>query len=388
MNRTTIALFEFRRFFKWKQELLGLLMVAAGYLLFQLWPVITAKLQTNYPVAIEAALLSNSPDASSAQLPILDGFVFTLIDSPLQPGDNNDYAAVLSADFKLTVAKAASWQQKLQKGLQQWQQQRLLAALPLNAEQQQLLHQLPKLPLAYTQQDEQAVSYHGFASAVLILLAIGVFSSFAYFISSITAEKQQRVTEQLLTIIPASQWLDGKILGISLLSVKAIATNCLWALIIALFYSQSKGITLASLTPAWPVLLSTLLWVFSGLLLVNLFLAAFAATIDDPNHSSRNLVMLLPLVPIGLAFSVNDNAEGLLMQLLSWFPLTSFAAMPMRLCLSEVPWWEVAGAFALMLAFTYWLRQVGQRLFLLGIRMYGKEPAWSDILALCWRRLD
>ena len=32
-------------------------------------------------------------------------------------------------------------------------------------------------------------------------------------------------------------------------------------------------------------------------------MAAFAAGIDDPNHSSRSILMFLPALPVGLAYS-------------------------------------------------------------------------------------
>ena len=78
--------------------------------------------------------------------------------------------------------------------------------------------------------------------------------------------------------------------------------------------------------------------------------SGFAATIDDPNHSSRSIMMFLPAAPLGLAFSVMDNAEGLMMQILSLFPLTSFAAMPLRMANSAVPMWEWALSLALFMA--------------------------------------
>jgi ABC-2 type transport system permease protein len=90
-------------------------------------------------------------------------------------------------------------------------------------------------------------------------------------------------------------------------------------------------------------------------------------------------MMFLPAAPLGLAFSVMDNAEGLMMQILSIFPLTSFAAMPLRMANSEVPLWQWLLSLALLIGCLWWFKAAASRVFALGIRMYGKEPDWADI---------
>jgi ABC-2 type transport system permease protein len=85
-------------------------------------------------------------------------------------------------------------------------------------------------------------------------------------------------------------------------------------------------------------------------------------------------------VPLGVVFSAMDNAEGTLMHILSLFPLTSFAAMPMRMASVSVPWWEWVLSLVLLIACLFWLKNAASRVFELGIRMYGKEPEWSLLM--------
>ena len=90
--------------------------------------------------------------------------------------------------------------------------------------------------------------------------------------------------------------------------------------------------------------------------------------------------MFLPALPVGLAYSGIDNAEGTMMQVLSVFPLTSFAAMPLRMAHTDVPMWQWSLAVALLLACLWWFKSAATRVFTLGIRMYGKEPSWKQLL--------
>ena len=49
---------------------------------------------------------------------------------------------------------------------------------------------------------------------VIVLMLMTVFTGMSYIFVSITGEKQIRVTEQVVSAIPAQAWIDGKILGL------------------------------------------------------------------------------------------------------------------------------------------------------------------------------
>jgi ABC-2 type transport system permease protein len=92
-------------------------------------------------------------------------------------------------------------------------------------------------------------------------------------------------------------------------------------------------------------------------------------------------MMFLPGIPVGLAFSMINNAEGAMMQFLSIFPLTSYAAMPLRMANTSVPMWQWLLSVSLLVLCMWWLKTAATRIFELGIRMYGKEPDWSLLLS-------
>lgn len=381
MTRWTIAKFEFLRFFKWKQELIGLGLMLFFMLLTSSWPLLKNAMDNDYRVAVLA----------DGSLPSMNGYQFSQLDATqtdtVKQGLGEVWDLVVEVrdnQLQLTAEKSASWVDAVQPTLRQWQQKRVINALPLTAEQHQVLQQLPKVELHYTKQqqtDDNRKLRKLINIAIVSLLMIGFFAGFGYMFTAITTEKQQRVTEQLLTMITPRQWMDGKIIGISLFALKSMLTYAVFGLIAMQAFSlmQGKGWAALPLSPLdW---LFTLSYVLLGLVILNSFLAGFAATIDDPNHSGRTSIMLLPALPLGLVFTAINNVEGSMMQVLSWVPLTSFAAMPLRLTNSDVPWWELLGSLGLLLVFMYWLRAAAARLFALGIQMYGKEPDWRDIRA-------
>lgn len=382
MKIWTIALFEFKRYFKWKQELIGIGLMALIFALTSLWPVLKNALDKDYQVAIVT---------SSAKLPQLQGFKFQQLNPDHQAdavkGLGDVWHAVVVADatsLQVTYHEKASWQSRLNSSLRSWQQQQQITALPLSDEQKALISRLPEIKQNFINLESGAKDDKGqkmVSGGLLFLLSIGIFSGFGFMFTAITTEKQNRVTEQLLTLLTPQQWIDGKILGISLFCLKSMLTSGLLFFLIlqAVRFAGDKAPLSIQMTPF--EIGSALLFVGLGLLLVNSFMAGFAATIDDPNHSSRSIVMFLPSVPLALAFSVMDNAEGLMMQILSIFPLTSFAAMPLRMANAEVPLWQWALSVLLLIGALFWLKSAASRVFALGIRMYGKEPSWSDIFA-------
>ena len=125
--------------------------------------------------------------------------------------------------------------------------------------------------------------------------------------------------------------------------------------------------------------LLSLIFVLLGTVLINALLAGFSATIDDPNHSSRSTVMLVPMLPIFLSFSVVSEPDSTLATVMSILPISSFAMMPARLLQTDVAVWEWLLSLVLLAAFVYWMRNVAGRLFAMGIQYYGKEPGWKEI---------
>jgi ABC-2 type transport system permease protein len=67
MKIWTIAIFEFKRYFKWKQELIGIGLMLLIFTLSSLWPLLKNALDKDYNVAILA---------TNSNMPELEGFQF------------------------------------------------------------------------------------------------------------------------------------------------------------------------------------------------------------------------------------------------------------------------------------------------------------------------
>jgi ABC-2 type transport system permease protein len=89
--------------------------------------------------------------------------------------------------------------------------------------------------------------------------------------------------------------------------------------------------------------------------------------------------MMLPLIPIAIAFGALKDPDTLFMRILSFLPPTSPTVLPARLILGEIIWWEIVLSVAIMAASIWLMRRVAGRIFEASILTYGKEPGMGEL---------
>jgi ABC-2 type transport system permease protein len=97
--------------------------------------------------------------------------------------------------------------------------------------------------------------------------------------------------------------------------------------------------------------------------------------------------MLLPLLPMILAFFTMDSPSGWALSFLSYFPLTAFAAMPVKMSLIDLPLWQPLLSLSMTLILCFWARTSAGKLFKMGMSMYGKEPSVKDMMVWMLRKI-
>ena len=376
-----VAEWEFRRYFKWKDQILGLLIFlalgAVGYAASRLATggrdpvtVATAGVDLETPAGGRVRLVP-APADSGARAELLsdgeargiltrrpDGSFELLVEK--DPGYLPELRALL-ADFVLNEQLTAS-------GLSQAELQRVLSPPVLEVQFTD-----PLRGRSSTAEKIAAGVFQG-----LVLLAI--FTSMAYMLTGITGEKQLRVTESITVIIPPQAWIDGKMLGIGAYALATIANMVVGGLFLALLAKLAWGFSLPAVIVRPSVMLVLIVYSMLGLLLWNAFFGAFASTIDDPNTSTRTSVMFLPIIPVAMTVSVMRDPDHISSRVLSLFPITSPSAMPVRVIMSGASWPEIVASLALLIATIWFVRLLAGRIFEIGMLMYGKEPTFGEML--------
>jgi ABC-2 type transport system permease protein len=217
-----------------------------------------------------------------------------------------------------------------------------------------------------------------FVATGIVILAI--FTSMAYLLTGITGEKQLRVTESLVSFVSPQAWIDGKILGIGAYALVNIANIAVGSVLLLLVANVGWGLDLPRAVARPGILLLLFLFCVLALALWNSVFAAFAATLDDPNTSTRTSLMFVPMLFVGLAcWVVLRDPDSTLARVLAIFPLTSASALPIRAILSDVGAPETIVAAVLLIGTIWFVRRAAGRIFEIGILMYGKEPSFAEI---------
>ena len=216
------------------------------------------------------------------------------------------------------------------------------------------------------------------------LMIMAVFLSFAYQFTAITGEKQLKITEQIVSAISPQVWMDGKIFGITLTGLSSMFTYSLLGIIGGILFFQFTDVPVSTILDYLylPSILLYLPFALTGILIWNAILAAIASVITDPNNSGKSALMFLPLLFVVASFLVIRDPDSGLAVFLSWFPLTSATSMPMRWAITEVGTWQLFGSFFILVATFYFLRKLAAKIFRVSILISGKEPSWSEIFKL------
>ncbi len=199
-------------------------------------------------------------------------------------------------------------------------------------------------------------------------------------------ERENRTLEILMTTLTPNQFIIGKIVG---LTGVALTRPLIWLLLALPF--------LAALWRGLPPLYqqavdgSFILWVAAfllpGIVLFFGLNSAASVLIADPRFSGQlsGLVSMWPMVSIFLGlFIVMDIAQNVVI-FFSFFPLTSFMVMPMRLAAGDVPAWQVVASWLILALSAVGSLWLAARLFRAGLALAGKTLTWPPVRA--WLRL-
>ncbi|MFZ1381247.1 MAG: ABC transporter permease [Scrofimicrobium sp.] len=190
-------------------------------------------------------------------------------------------------------------------------------------------------------------------------------------------EKQTRTVEILLSAIPATALLGGKILGNSLLAITQTALVLLSGYVGLLITGQSAILSMVSASAIWFVVF----FIFGFVLVASIFAASasLVSRIEDTG-SVLSPVMMLTMLPyfVVIIFGTNQTV----MTVASYFPFTSTVAMPLRMVTGAVPLWEPLLALLILVASDLLVVVIAARIYRASLLKMGPRirlrEAWAS----------
>jgi len=215
-----------------------------------------------------------------------------------------------------------------------------------------------------------------------ILLMMSIFSSSGYLLQGLGEEKENRVMEILLSSVSSAQLLIGKVIGLGaggLLQIVVWMVSAGVMLKLALD-NFSDVIGVLNVTPEFLVL--GVIYFILGYLLVAVLMAGAGAIAPTAREGQQMSVLFtLPVIlPIYFMALIMEHPENIVVQILTFIPITSPMTIMMRLGLSEITSWEIAVSIVLIALSIVGCFILAKKLFRTYLLMYGKRPDLRQIL--------
>ncbi|MBD3165699.1 hypothetical protein GF324_03810 [bacterium] len=381
-----VARWEFRRFFKWKDGLILFGFMMAGLFVFQLFG---SFLEDKPPEGAKIVV-----QASTDEFPVPDDSdAFTYRSMPeadrdelahLLQDDEADAALIVHApdSLELLVEKKPAWIDFLEAELTEARKLAGIEPYGLTSERLDELLASVDVELVFLSPDRERTSKGELMVALFLVLmmVMGIWVGGALTFVSITGEKQNRITEYILSAVTPQVWIDGKILGMAGVGVAYVV---FFLGLLTALASLVNAFAFFFIPIEWSIHVSSILMMAVvlalGYLMWFTFIGAIAATVNDPNTSNRGMVMMLPMVPLLLALGALKNPDSVLMTVLGMVPFTAPTVFPARLALGDPAFWEFLTAVTGLVVMTWILRNYAGKVFAMAILMTGKEPTWAEM---------
>jgi len=184
---------------------------------------------------------------------------------------------------------------------------------------------------------------------VTFLFYIVILTSSSLMLNSITGEKQNRVMEILMTSVTPREMLSGKIIALGLTGLLQTVVWLGSGMLLLNLSGQTFALSAAFQLPVSLLLWGILFFVFGYAIYASL-MAGLGALVPNLREASQaTTVIVIPMViPLVFINQLIQQPDSLLVVILSIFPLTSAPAMMARLANIQVPLWQILLSLALL----------------------------------------
>jgi ABC-2 type transport system permease protein len=236
----------------------------------------------------------------------------------------------------------------------------------------------------------------------LIYITMLVYGSVV--MQGVIEEKTSRVVEIIISSVKPFQLLMGKVLGIGAMGLVQMS---FWAVLIAAgttfsgtiigmigppsgsnlpdSASQAEildaiGFTIPDLGPE--VFIWFVLFFLGGYLLYATLFAGIGSSVEQQQDAQSLMIPVMMPIIVSIMFlqAVLEAPNSTLSVALSLFPFTAPIPMVVRIAMIDVPFWQIALSFSLLIGTFIGAVWVSSRIYRIGILSYGKKPSLKELI--------
>ncbi|HAM96375.1 MAG: hypothetical protein UR96_C0005G0003 [candidate division WS6 bacterium GW2011_GWC1_36_11] len=242
---------------------------------------------------------------------------------------------------------------------------------------------------SYTYDDNGKLVKEGFEKyllpiASLVIFFMAVFISSSFLLQSVSAEKENRMIETILSIVDKKSLMFGKMIG--LMGVMFVQLSTWLVLGLGIYKVVMGKFSLPIPIDFTNIDLSLLPLNIFLILMGFLFFAAImtgTGAVGTGAEDSRNLssiFIILSIFPIYLMQLLITDPNGTIATVLSYFPFTSFMVLLIRNSFGALPLPELILGIFTSVVYVVAAMYIAMKLFELGCLMYNRRPSLKEVL--------
>ena len=206
--------------------------------------------------------------------------------------------------------------------------------------------------------------------------------------TNVATEKSSRAMEVLITSAKPTAMMFGKVLASCIAGFTQLVLVFGTAILLYNVNKEALANPLIASIFDIPIELFIYLIVFFVLgFLIYAFLygavGSTASKLEDINTSVMPITYLFIIAFMVVMFSMTSGSvDNLAMIICSYIPFTSPMAMFTRICMSTVPWYEIAISIGILVGSTVGIGVLSAKIYRVGVLLYGKPPKITSILKM------
>lgn len=227
-----------------------------------------------------------------------------------------------------------------------------------------------------------------------VLFFLGVFMGAQHLLQSVSEEKENRMIETMLSVIPPTTLIFGKIVGLSLVVLTQIA---IWtSAAVGLFFASQQHAVLAAVVEKDSLgevftffnIATILLLTFLGFLFFASLMVGVGAvgTSARESQSLSSFFVISAVLPIYFITTILSDPSGVLATVFSYFPTTSAFVLMIRHAIGALEVWELLLGLVVNVLFVVVGMWLAVKCFLLGMLLYNRRPTWKELAAVLLKR--
>ena len=219
-----------------------------------------------------------------------------------------------------------------------------------------------------------------FLAGFLFILA--TVSSSGYLLQALTAEKENRTAEVMITSLTPLQLVGGKSVGLMAVSLSQLAI-WLGVAIVAIAVAGRYVPELRGLHVSPDLVVIILLYFLPAYVLIAGLMTAIGAIMPDQQQGQQiaGLLNMMFFIPYFLAAILFTNPNGPLAVALTLFPTTAFTAITVRWGMTTIPTWQLAASWVILVVSAIFCVVFASQIFRVGMLTYGQRLDMRGIRA-------